>query len=141
MAKTRTTIVGVRLLSETARWPASWAGVPEDALLGRALIGVFLPFLEALVASGAAPTTLRRHFGNVWVLGGHIVRRVSIEEGTRQTAARDQVLAAIDENGGPRIADSMTEEEQASFDSTCRTLLRFLRGHAAPQQNNEQRRT
>jgi len=130
MAKTQTTPIGERLLSELARWPASWEGVREDAVLGRALVGVFLPFLEALVASGAAPTTLRRHFANVWVLGGYIVRQVSREERTRRTAARDLVLEEIDEDGGPWIADFMREEEQASFDSTCRKLSCFLRGRA-----------
>lgn len=120
-------LLGERLVSETARWPASWEGVREDAVLGRALVRVFLPFLEALVASHAAPTTLRRHFGNVWLLGGHIVRHVALEGRTRRAAARDVVLEEVDEDGGPWIADFMTEEEQRSFDSTCRTLSRFLR--------------
>jgi hypothetical protein len=83
-----------------------------DAVLGRALVRVFLPFLEALVASPAAPATLRRHFGNVWVLGGCIVRQVALEGRTRRAAARDVVLEEVDEDGGPWIADVMTEEEQ-----------------------------
>ncbi len=86
--------LGERLLSETARWPASWEGVREDAVLGCALVRVFLPFLEALVSSRAAPTTLRRHFGNVWVLGGYIVRQVALEERTRRAVARDVVVGS-----------------------------------------------
>jgi len=127
MTKTRTTTLGERLLSETTRWPVSWEGVAEDIPLGRDLVKVMLPFLRVLVASGAAPTTLRRHFGNAWVLGGHIVRDVSLDRPAQHARALELVLQAVDEDGGPLITNLVTQEEQRSFDSTCRQLSRFLR--------------
>ena len=127
MTDTRTKPLGQRLLAETSRWPAAWEGETEDIPLGRALVQAMLPFLRALVASGAAPTTLRRHFGNAWVLGGHIVREMSLDRPTRRTATLDLLLEQVDDDGGPLVADFMTEEEQRSFDSTCRQLSRFLR--------------
>ena len=132
MAETRTTTLGERLLSETKRWPRSWEGVPEDIPLGRDLVKVMLPFLRALVASGAARTTLRRHFWNAWVLGGHIVREVSIDRPAQHAAALELVLEALEEDAGPLITDFVAEEEQRSFDLTCRQLSRFLRKGRRP---------
>ncbi|RPI74832.1 MAG: hypothetical protein EHM45_17055 [Desulfobacteraceae bacterium] len=127
MTKIHATTLGDRLLSETMDWPASWKGVAEDVPLGYALVKEMLPFLQGLVASGAAPTTLRRHFSNAWVLGGYIVRQVAIERGAPPTAALDLILEEIDENGGPPMVGFVTDQEQRSFDSTCRYLSRFLR--------------
>ena len=127
MTKTRTNTLGERLLSETTGWPKSWEGVREDIPLGRDLVEVMLPFLRGLVASGAARTTLRRHFGNAWVLGGHIVRDASFDRPAQHASARELVLDAVEEDGGPLISDFVTEEQQQSFDSTCRQLCRFLR--------------
>jgi len=127
MTETRTTTLGERLLFETKRWPWSWEGVPEDIPLGRDLVKVMLLFLQALVASGAAPTTRRRHFWNAWVLGGHIVRHVSLDRPAQHAPALELVLEAVGEDGGPLITDFVAEDQQRSFDSTCRQLSRFLR--------------
>ena len=127
MSDQRTNDVGVRLLVETSRWPAAWQGDANDIPVGRVLVRAMLPFLRGLVASGAAESTLRRHFGNAWVLGGHLVRELSLDPAMRRTAARDLLLEQVGEEGGPLVSGFSTEEEQRSFDSTCRQLSRFLR--------------
>ena len=127
MTDPRTKPLGARLLAETSRWPAAWQGDANDIPVGRALVGAMLPFLRALVASSAAASTLRRHFGNAWVLGGHLVRQASFDPSMRRMAGRDLLLEQVDEEGGPLITGFSTEAEQRSFDSTCRQLLRLLR--------------
>jgi hypothetical protein len=37
------------------------------------------------------------------------------------------VCAAIDDEGGPFISNSLSEDQQRSFDATCRKLYRFLK--------------
>jgi hypothetical protein len=49
-------------------------GDEGDLPLGRAALAAMLPFLESLVAKELANTTVRRHFGNAWLLGGEIIR-------------------------------------------------------------------
>jgi hypothetical protein len=127
MTDSRTNTLGKRLLGDTSGWPGAWQGDAEDIPLGRALVQAMLPFLQDLVASGAATTTLRRHFGNAWVLGGHIVRQASLDPPMRRTRAINLLLEEVGDDGGALISGFLTEEEQRSFDSTCRRLSRFLR--------------
>jgi hypothetical protein len=42
-------------------------------------------------------------------------------------------LAALDDEGGPLLSHRASEEEQRSFDSTCRKLLRFLKDPKSEQ--------
>ena len=47
--------------------------------------------------------------------------------GLRNRPIKQIVLAALDEEGGPFIAHKASEDQQRSFDSTCRKLYRFLK--------------
>ena len=40
------------------------------------------------------------------------------------------VFAALDEEGGPLISNRTSEEQQLSFDATCRKLHRFLKDNS-----------
>jgi len=61
----------------------------------------------------------------VWLPGGEIIRDVNEEPRLRKNAAEQPVRTAIHEEGGPLI-HSGWEDEQRSFDSTCRKFHRFL---------------
>ena len=41
------------------------------------------------------------------------------------------VFAALDDEGGPLISHGSSEDQQRSFDSTCRKLYRFLKDRRA----------
>jgi hypothetical protein len=106
-----------------AGWPKTWAGMPEDLLLGNDLIDNMLPFVAWLLESGLAPSTTRRHVGNLWVLGGHIIRMASIH-GERGRPAEEFLAEAASPFDGPLVSD-LSESEQKSLDATCRKLYRF----------------
>ena len=120
------TDVGQRLLSEAQNWPESWRTEKADVPIGFGILNTVTPFLEFLAKSGAAETTLRRHFSNVWLLGGEIIRQSSYDSDLRSMSARDLVLHFLDEEGGPLSQHNSTESEQRSFDSSCRKLYKFL---------------
>ncbi len=120
--------VGEKLLAATRDWPDRWQGDARDAPVGREIVEAMLPFLRQLVASGLAPTTLRRHFGSAWLLGGEIVRDASLDPPARTPQGVDLLLEHVGEEGGPLLHGHATEEEQRSFDATCRRLWRFLGG-------------
>jgi hypothetical protein len=61
----------------------------------------------------------------MWLLGGEIIRDVNEEPRLRKVAAEQLVLNVIYEDGGPLIHNGW-EDEQRSFDSTCRKFYRFL---------------
>ncbi len=106
-------------------WPRSWMGVEKDLPPGEALVVCLRPFLEHLASSGLSRKTIRRHIDNLWLLGGEIIRDLNEDPSLRKVAAERLLRNVIHEDGGPLIYNG-SEDEQRSFDSTCRKLHRFL---------------
>ena len=106
-------------------WPERWMGEDKDLPPGRRLVEFFTPFLLHLVESGLSKRTIQNHVDNIWVLGGEIIRDVNEEPRLRKLTAEQLVRKVIDEDGGPLIHNGW-EDEQRSFDSTCRKFYRFL---------------
>ncbi|WP_454742255.1 hypothetical protein [Cupriavidus necator] len=115
-----------RYVPDLKDWPASWRFDNEDIPPGQAIVEVFTPFLQHLLAQGYARKTLYRHRDNLWLLGGHLIE-VRYED--KHAAAMDAsalVLSQIHEYGGPLITRHLSEDSQSSFDATCKKLYRFL---------------
>ncbi len=86
----------------------------------------FRPFLEDLVASDLSPKTIQKHVDNLWALGGELIRDLNENPSLRRKTIEQILDDRIDEEGGPLIYGIDSEEQQRSFDSTCRKLHRFL---------------
>ena len=106
-------------------WPERWMGEEKDIPPGSRLVEYFLPFLVYLAGSGLSKKTIRNHVDNMWVLGGEIIRDVNDEPSLRKASAEKLVLKVIGDDGGPLIHNG-SEDDQRSFDSTCRKFYRFL---------------
>ena len=107
------------------RWARSWMGLEKDLPPGEALVACFRPFIEHLASSGLAPRTIRRHVGNLWLLGGEIIRDLNYHPSQRKKTAEQLLRNAVYDDGGPLIHNG-SEEDQRSLDATCRKLHRFL---------------
>jgi hypothetical protein len=105
-------------------WPRSWMGLEKDLPPGEQLLMLFRPFLEHLVASPLSPKTIQKHVDNLWALGGEFIHDLHNDPSLRRRPV-DQVLSRMIENGGPLLYHG-GEDQQRSFDSTCRKLRRFL---------------
>jgi hypothetical protein len=106
-------------------WPRSWMGLEKDLPPGEGLVACLRPFIEHLASSSLAPKTIRRHVDNLWTLGGEIIRDLHYDPSLRKVAAGRLLRSAVHEYGGPAVHNG-SEEDQRSFDSTCRKLHRFL---------------
>lgn len=100
-------------------------GLEKDLPPGEALVVCLRSFIEHLASSGLSPKTIRRHVDNLWLLGGEIIRDLHEDPSLRKVAAERLLRKVIHEDGGPLIHNG-SEEEQRSFDATCRKLHRFL---------------
>ena len=105
-------------------------GWEKDLPPGEELVACFRPFLEHLVGSDLSPNTIQKHVDNVWLLGGEIIRDLNQDPSLRKLPADRLLHRVIGDDGGPLIHNG-SEEEQNSFDSTCRRLHRFLTPHSA----------
>lgn len=99
-------------------------GLEKDLPPGEQLVALFRPFLEQLAASDLSPKTIQNHIDNVWALGGEFIRDLHNDPCLRKKPV-DRVLLQMIEYGGPLLYHG-GEDEQRSFDSTCRKLRRFL---------------
>jgi len=100
-------------------------GLEKDLPPGAQLVACLRPFIEHLAASGLSPKTIRRHIDNLWLLGGEIIRDLHEDPSLRKLPADRRLRDVIYEDGGPLIYNG-SEDEQRSFDSTCRKLHGFL---------------
>ena len=107
------------------RWPRSWMGLEEDLPPGERLLACLRPFIEHLASSSLSPKTIRRHVDNLWLLGGEVIRDLNEDPALRKVPATQLLRSVIHPDGGPVIHNG-SEDEQRSFDSTCRKLHRFL---------------
>jgi len=91
----------------------------------RRTVIALLSFIGHLAASSLSPKTIRRHVDNLWSCGAEIIRDLHSDPSLRKLTADRLLAQAIHEYGGPAIHNG-SEEQQRSFDSTCRKLHRFL---------------
>jgi len=90
------------------------------------MVECFKPFLRHLLGSGLSRKTLRKHRDNLWLLGGEIISDLHETPRLRKRPIDQVVLEALDDEGGPLISRA-AEDQQRSFDATCRKFYRFLK--------------
>lgn len=113
-------------------WPNRWMGLAEDLDYGQGLLDAMRPFAQAMLDSNLTPKTIRAHMDNLWLLGGQIIREVSLYN-EYDTPPREKLREAVDAEGGPLCKHLQTEAEERAFDRTCRRLHKFLEaGRSAP---------
>ncbi len=100
-------------------------GLEKDVPPGEQLVALFRPFLEHLAASsGLSPKTIQKDVDNMWALGGEFIRDLHNDPSLRKKPV-DRALSGMIEYGGPLLYHG-GEDQQRSFDSTCRKFRRFL---------------
>lgn len=107
-------------------WPKRWSYDESDLAPGRLIVEFLKPFLLHLLAKKLASSTLRRHRDHMWMLGGEVIRRRQEDAHLRRLPVGKAIFALLEEDGGPLIWPRITEQEQDSFDASCRKLYRFL---------------
>jgi hypothetical protein len=106
-------------------WPRSWMGFPQDLPPGEKMVACFRPFLSYLIQQNLSRKTIRKHVDNLWMLGGEIIRDLNQTPSLRKVPVEDLIFEAVQE-GGPLLYHCDSEDQQRSFESTCRKLGRFL---------------
>jgi hypothetical protein len=100
-------------------------GLEKDLPPGEKMVEYFFPFLQHLVGLSLSRKTIRKHADNLWILGGEIIRDLNQTPSLRKVPMQDLLLDVLQE-GGPLLYHSDSEEQQRSFESTCRKFCRFL---------------
>lgn len=107
-------------------WPKIWSYEESDLAPGRSIVEFFKPFLLYLLAKKLAASTLRRHRDHLWMLGGEVIRRRQEDPLLCKLPVEKVTFDLLEEEGGPLIWPRITEQEQDTFDASCRKFYRFL---------------
>lgn len=107
-------------------WPKSWSYEEGDLAPGRLIVEFLIPFLLHLLTKKLAASTLRRHRDHMWMLGGEVIRRRQEDPHLCRLPVEKVTFDLLEEDGGPLIWPRVTEQEQDSFDASCRKLYRFI---------------
>ena len=110
------------------------SGEERDVIPGEQIIAVFTPFLLDLLAQGLSRKARNLHRDNLWLLGGEIIRDINETPKLRTRPVGELIPEVIANDEGPLIHGGFSEQEQRSFDSTCKKLNRFLAAHADSKQ-------
>jgi hypothetical protein len=100
-------------------------GFEKDLPPGERMVAYFRPFLEHLVRLELSRKTIRKHVDNLWILGGEIIRDLNETPSLRKVPVEELVFNVLEE-GGPLLYHGDSEEQQRSFESTCRKFRHFL---------------
>ena len=68
---------------------------------------------------------IQKHVDNLWLLGGEIIRDLQETSKLRKKPV-SEIIGTLLENDGPRLYHCDSEEQQRSFESTCRKLRNYL---------------
>lgn len=102
-------------------------GDEQDLVPGQQIVQYITPFLLYLAESGLTKKTVQKHVDNLWVLGGEIIRDLQDTPKLRKKPMIE-IIGTLLENDGPLLYHCDSEEQQRSFESTCRKLRRYLNG-------------
>src|SRR5437870_13174855 len=106
-------------------WPRSWMGFAEDIPPGEKMVAYFRPFIEHLIGLNLSQKTIGKHVDNLWILGGEIIRDLDETPLLRKAPVEALVFDVLKE-GVPLLYPCDSEEQQCSFQSTCRQFRRFV---------------
>jgi hypothetical protein len=110
---------------DLAEWPRSWMGDERDLVPGKNIVQCFTPFLVYLTGSGLTKKTVQKHVDNLWILGGELIRDLQETPKLRKKPVTE-IIDSLLENDGPLLYHCESEEQQRSFESTCRKFRRYL---------------
>lgn len=107
------------------QWPDAWEGLPKDLPYGREILEIMRPFIVHLIEKDLTRKTIRKHMGNLWLLGGEIIRNVSIDE-EYHIPPIQKTRDSVDSLGGMYCRHLDSEADEKSYNATCKKLHKFL---------------
>lgn len=107
-------------------WPKRSMRIKEDVPYGQGILQAMRPFIESMISEGLSDRTIKRHLDNLWLIGGELIRDVSMNEQYDEISPSEKLQTSVGTDGGPYCSHLDSEAEMASYDSTCRKLYHYF---------------
>jgi hypothetical protein len=127
MAKMPTPKTVKELVPDFDKWPETWMGLKEDLVYGKKLLPIMERFLCYLTDQHLSRKTLKNYADSLCLLGGTIIKEVSIYEEYKKDPTK-KLMEAV-EGGGclPDGYEGMSQSDLESFARLCGKFEEFLR--------------
>ncbi len=114
------------LVPDFDKWPETWMGTEMDLGYGKKLLPFMEKFIHFLIAQGVPRKTLKEYVDWLWLLGGRIIKEVSIYKEYKKEPKK-KFMEAV-KGGGclPGGHEGMSKSELASFQNMCGKFEEFL---------------
>lgn len=113
------------LVPDFEKWPETWMGTEKDLGYGEKLLPFMEKFIHHLMAQGLSRKTLKEYVDWVWLLGGRIIREVSIYNEYKKDPKK-KLMEAVE---GGCLADGhegMSKSDVKYFEMMCGKFEEFL---------------
>jgi len=115
-----------KLERETDQWTGTWTVIASDPPVGKKILHAMHAFVSGLTGQRLPYTAINRHVLNLWLLCGEIVRYVQNNQELKSLSSYELILRFVDAEGGPHCSQLATQQQQRSFDATCKKLFQHL---------------
>jgi hypothetical protein len=126
MAKMPTPKNVKELVPDLDKWPGSWMGTEKDLGYGKKLLPFMEKFIHYLMAQGLSRKTLKEYVDCVWLLGGRIIKEVSIYREYKKDPAK-KLIEAVEGGCLPDGHEGINKRELESFERMCGKFEEFLK--------------
>ena len=136
---THKNLMGITL--DLDKWPESWMGTKKDLEYGRKLLPFMEEFIHDLAGQDLSRKTLKEYVDNVWLLGGTLIKDVSIYEEYKKDPLK-KLMETVEEGGClPDGYEGMSNSGLAAFERTCRKFGEFLKKSSKGRAGNAEKTT
>jgi len=119
-------------MEQMSQWPRTWQIDDPDLPYAEGLLAQLKPFVTHLITSEQlSATSIRRHLGYLFLLGGELISQINYFEHKRRLAPAKFLDQSIGEDGGP-LCRHVPDYQQAQYDATCRKLHAYRHSRRAP---------
>ena len=102
-------------------------GTKEDREYGKKLLPFMEEFLNDLIKRDLSQKALKNHIDNTWLLGGSIIKHVSLYEEYKIAPLKKLVDSVATGGMLPDGYDHMPVSEARAFERTCELFEEFLK--------------
>jgi hypothetical protein len=122
-------------------WPESWMGMEKDLEYGKKLLPFMARFINYLISQDLSRKTLKEYIDNVRLLGGTIIKVVSIH-GEYKKDPLKKLKEAVEIGGClPDGYEFMSNSGLASFERMCGKFEEFLKKSSKGRAGNAEKTT
>ena len=115
------------MIPPITEWVLKWSANGQTAAEAAELHGIFLGFLDSMVAAKRRPETIAVYSAHLWMLGQEIMAFLHASEGNRVRGVSWYFANRMGDGVGPVPKNLKQKTEIRAYQNTCALLVKHIR--------------